>query len=119
MTQSHGEGVTLAAETATGSRVVSWAREVLDLEGAAILQLKDRIGKEFEAAIQALSEARGQILTLGVGKSGLVAKKIAATLTSTGTPSTFVHPVDAVHGDLGIVSPLFERRSAATSAWWR
>jgi arabinose-5-phosphate isomerase len=105
MTRTHGEGVTLAAETASGSRVVSWAREVLDLEGAAILQLKDRIGKEFEAAVQALSEARGQILTLGVGKSGLVAKKIAATLTSTGSPSTFVHPVDAVHGDLGIVSP--------------
>jgi arabinose-5-phosphate isomerase len=97
--------VTLAAETETGSRVVAWAREVLDLEGAAILQLKDRIGKEFEASVQTLSEARGQILTLGVGKSGLVAKKIAATLTSTGTPATFVHPVDAVHGDLGIVSP--------------
>lgn len=105
MTRTHGEGATLAAERATGSSVVAWAREVLDLEGAAILQLRDRVGKEFEAAVQSLSEARGQILTLGVGKSGLVAKKIAATLTSTGTPSTFVHPVDAVHGDLGIVSP--------------
>jgi arabinose-5-phosphate isomerase len=104
MTRARGEGVTLAAETGTASKVVAWAREVLDLEGAAVLQLKPRIGKEFEAAVSALSEARGQILTLGVGKSGLVAKKIAATLTSTGSPATFVHPVDAVHGDLGIVA---------------
>jgi arabinose-5-phosphate isomerase len=99
------EGVTLATEAAAREGVLAWAREVLELEGAAVLQLKNRIGKEFEAAVQTLSEARGQVLTLGVGKSGLVAKKIAATLTSTGTPSTFVHPVDAVHGDLGIVSP--------------
>jgi arabinose-5-phosphate isomerase len=84
--------------------VIAWAREVLDLEGEAVLALKPRIGPEFEAAVRAIASAKGQILTLGVGKSGLVAKKIAATLTSTGTPATFVHPADAVHGDLGIVS---------------
>jgi arabinose-5-phosphate isomerase len=104
VTQDGGESVTLTAESRAASQVVSWAREVLDVEGAAVLQLKSRIGKEFEAAVRALAEARGQVLALGVGKSGLVAKKIAATLTSTGTPATFVHPVDAVHGDLGIVS---------------
>jgi arabinose-5-phosphate isomerase len=84
--------------------VIAWAREVLDLEGEAVLALKPRVGPEFEAAVRAVASAKGQILTLGVGKSGLVAKKIAATLTSTGTPATFVHPADAVHGDLGIVS---------------
>jgi len=104
MTQTKGEGAALAAEARTRSSIGEWAREVLDLEGAAVTQLKNRIGREFEAAVRALAQVRGQVLTLGVGKSGLVAKKIAATLTSTGTPSTFVHPVDAVHGDLGIVS---------------
>jgi len=86
------------------SRIVEWANEALTLEGEAIENLKSLLGKSFEDAVQALSRVRGQILTMGVGKSGLVAKKIAATLTSTGTPSVFVHPVDAVHGDLGIVS---------------
>ena len=84
--------------------IIAWAREVLDLEERAIRGLKPLIDEQFEGAVQALSKVRGQILTLGVGKSGLVAKKIAATLTRTGTPSPFIHPVDAVHGDLGIVS---------------
>ena len=86
------------------SEIIQWAREVVDAEERAIRGLKPLIDAPFEGAVQALSKIRGQILTLGVGKSGLVAKKIAATLTSTGTPATFVHPVDAVHGDLGIVS---------------
>ena len=86
------------------STLIDWAREVLSLEGEAVLALKSLIGSSFEGAVRALSNVKGQVLTTGVGKSGLVAKKIAATLTSTGTPATFVHPVDAVHGDLGIVS---------------
>jgi arabinose-5-phosphate isomerase len=102
---TRAEGDVVVSETRVEPRVVEWAREVLELEGAAVLQLKNRIDRNFEAAVHALAKARGQVLTLGVGKSGLVAKKIAATLTSTGTPATFVHPVDAVHGDLGIVSP--------------
>jgi arabinose-5-phosphate isomerase len=85
--------------------LAAWAREVLEREGEAVLALRDRVGPAFEAAARALAQVQGQILTSGVGKSGLVAKKIAATLTSTGSPATFVHPVDAVHGDLGIVSP--------------
>jgi arabinose-5-phosphate isomerase len=104
MRRSEGDGVAVS-ETRVEPRVVEWAREVLELEGAAVIQLKNRIDSSFEAAVHALAKVRGQVLTLGVGKSGLVAKKIAATLTSTGTPATFVHPVDAVHGDLGIVSP--------------
>ncbi len=97
-----GELVTAGPER--GAPVADWAREVIDLEGAAVLALKDRVGPEFERAVRALARVEGQVVTSGVGKSGLVAKKIAATLTSTGTPATFVHPVDAVHGDLGIVT---------------
>jgi len=94
----------MAPSRVDSARVSEWGREVLEAEGRAILSLKDRIGKEFERAVQLLLEVQGQVLTSGVGKSGLVAKKIAATLTSTGTPATFVHPVDAIHGDLGIVT---------------
>jgi len=92
------------AHLQASSEIITWAREVVDAEERAIRGLKPLIDAPFEGAVQALSKIRGQILTLGVGKSGLVAKKIAATLTSTGTPATFIHPVDAVHGDLGIVS---------------
>ncbi len=94
----------LAPARPDSARVPEWGREVLEAEGRAILALKERIGKDFERAVQMLLEVRGQVLTSGVGKSGLVAKKIAATLTSTGTPASFVHPVDAIHGDLGIVT---------------
>jgi len=94
----------LATVSVEPGTLAAWAREVLELEGDAVLALRERIGDGFEAAARALARVRGQVLTSGVGKSGLVAKKIAATLTSTGTPATFVHPVDAVHGDLGIVS---------------
>ena len=94
----------MAPSRVDSARVSEWGREVLEAEGRAVLDLKDHIGKEFERAIQLLLEVQGQVLTSGVGKSGLVAKKIAATLTSTGTPATFVHPVDAIHGDLGIVT---------------
>jgi arabinose-5-phosphate isomerase len=94
----------LASNRADLTPVSEWGRQVLEAEGRAILSLKERIGKDFERAIQLLLEVQGQVVTSGVGKSGLVAKKIAATLTSTGTPANFVHPVDAIHGDLGIVS---------------
>lgn len=104
MTRAVSGAITTETKSRTSPAVVEWAREVLEIEGDALSQLKDRIGREFEAAVHALAQVKGQVLTLGVGKSGLVAKKIAATLTSTGTPATFVHPVDAVHGDLGIVS---------------
>ena len=63
----------------------------------------DRIGPEFERAVLCLNEARGKVITTGLGKSGIVAGKISATLSSTGTPSIFIHPVEAMHGDLGII----------------
>jgi arabinose-5-phosphate isomerase len=104
MTRSISQDRVQESSITSGSQVVAWAREVLALEADAITGLGPLIGDEFAGAVRALSMVRGRVLTTGVGKSGLVAKKIAATLTSTGTPAHFVHPVDAVHGDLGIVS---------------
>lgn len=73
------------------------------MEAAAVAALEDRLGEAFVRAAEAVLDATGRVLVSGVGKSGIVARKIAATLTSTGTPAIFLHPVDALHGDLGIV----------------
>src|SRR5213078_4040747 len=78
-------------------------RQVLALEAAAIRAVAERLGPPFAAAVRLLAGARGRLIVSGVGKSGLIARKIAATLTSTGTPASFLHPVDSLHGDLGIV----------------
>jgi len=80
------------------------AREVLNIEAQAILDLVDRIGPEFERAARMILEAKGRVILTGMGKSGLVARKISATLNSTGTPSLFLHPAEAIHGDLGMVT---------------
>ena len=79
-------------------------KEVLKIEAQAILDLVERIGPEFEEAIQMILKAKGRVILTGMGKSGLVARKIAATLNSTGTPSLFLHPAEATHGDLGMVT---------------
>ena len=77
------------------------ARETLRLEAGAIAALETRLGPSFVQAIEYLFECRGRAIVTGMGKSGLVGRKIAATLTSTGTPSVFLHPADGVHGDAG------------------
>lgn len=79
------------------------ARKVIRQEAAAVAALEDRIGDAFLRAVGLIHEAPGRVIVSGIGKSGLVARKIAATLTSTGTPATFLHPVEGMHGDLGIV----------------
>ncbi|MGE0442966.1 MAG: SIS domain-containing protein [Gemmatimonadales bacterium] len=78
-------------------------RRVLALEAAAVARAADRLDDRFAAAVDLLGAAGGRLIVAGVGKSGLVARKIAATLTSTGTAASFLHPVDSLHGDLGIV----------------
>jgi len=83
--------------------LVERGRRVLALEAAAIRGVAERLGPPFAAAVRMLAGARGRLIVSGVGKSGLIARKIAATLTSTGTPASFLHPVDSLHGDLGIV----------------
>jgi arabinose-5-phosphate isomerase len=79
------------------------ARRVIRQEAAAVAALEARIGDQFAGAVEAILAASGRVIVSGVGKSGIIARKIAATLTSTGTPATFLHPVEALHGDLGIV----------------
>lgn len=84
--------------------VIKQAKEVLKIEAQGILSLVDRVGPEFEKAIETIMKAKGRVILAGMGKSGLVARKIAATLNSTGTPSQFLHPAEAIHGDLGMVT---------------
>jgi arabinose-5-phosphate isomerase len=83
--------------------VLEQGRRVLRMEARAVTEMEARVDGAFVAAVQAVLAAQGRVLVAGVGKSGIVARKIAATLTSTGTPATFLHPVEALHGDLGIV----------------
>lgn len=77
-------------------------QRVLRLEAEAIATTASRLGDEFTNAVELIAKSRGRVIVCGVGKSGLIGRKIAATLTSTGTPATFLHPADSVHGDLGI-----------------
>ncbi len=85
-------------------QLVARGQRVLALEAAAVQRLADRLGPAFAQAIEILKAAEGRVIVSGVGKSGLIARKIAATFTSTGTPATFLHPIDSLHGDLGRVS---------------
>lgn len=78
-------------------------RRVLALEADAIRRVAEHLGPAFAAAVKLLAAASGRLIVSGLGKSGLVARKIAATLTSTGSPASFLHPVDSLHGDLGLV----------------
>jgi len=82
---------------------IETARRVLALAAAALGDLAERVGPEFERAVELLDEVEGRVIASGIGKSGIVARKIAGTLTSTGTPCTFIHPVESLHGDLGLI----------------
>jgi arabinose-5-phosphate isomerase len=79
------------------------ARKVLETEAAAILALVDRLDARFDDAVQLLRQCKGRVILTGMGKSGIICQKIAATLTSTGTPAQFLHPAEAIHGDLGMI----------------
>jgi arabinose-5-phosphate isomerase len=89
--------------SASDQDILAAGRRVIAIEAEALAALEQRLGGEFVRASRLLAGARGRILVTGLGKSGHVARKIAATLTSTGSPATFLHPVEALHGDLGIV----------------
>jgi arabinose-5-phosphate isomerase len=86
------------------SGLIQQAREVLQIEAQGVLGLIERIGPEFEQAVEMILNSKGRVIFTGIGKSGIVGRKIIATLNSTGTPSLFLHPVEAVHGDLGVVT---------------
>ena len=85
------------------SELIGLGRQVLELEATEIAATARRLDQRFARAVQLLAEAKGRVIVSGVGKSGLIARKLAATLTSTGTPASYLHPVDSLHGDLGIV----------------
>ena len=83
---------------------IELAKEVLQVEAEGILAVRDRLGAEFARAIDLIMACPSRLVVTGIGKSGLVGQKITATLNSTGTPSFFLHPVEAMHGDLGMVA---------------
>lgn len=85
--------------------ILETARKVLRSESDAIAGLIDRIGPDFLRAIDLMASCKGRIVLTGMGKSGIICRKIAATLSSTGVPSFFLHPAEAIHGDLGMVVP--------------
>jgi arabinose-5-phosphate isomerase len=93
----------VGAGTALSADVLARGRRVLELESSAIGEAASRLGDEFTAAVEMIAGCNGRVIVCGVGKSGLIGRKIAATLTSTGTPAVFLHAADSAHGDLGIV----------------
>jgi len=82
---------------------IKHAREVIAIEMQSLELLSKHIDKQFDSAIQSILKTKGRLVVTGVGKSGIIGKKISATLSSTGTPSMFLHPVEAFHGDLGML----------------
>jgi len=87
------------------TETVARGRRVIHLEMEALLEVERRLGEGFAAAVDLIVQSTGRVIVAGVGKSGLIGRKIAATLTSTGTPATFLHPTEGLHGDLGMVGP--------------
>ena len=86
------------------SKVIRLAKEVLRMEALAISRLRSRIGKDFETVVQWMADCKGRVILTGMRKPGFIARKIAATMASTGTPAFFLHPAEAVHGDFGMVT---------------
>ncbi|MFM8339464.1 MAG: SIS domain-containing protein, partial [Fluviibacter sp.] len=86
------------------TRILTLARAVLRTEADALIELEPKLGDAFVQAVRALHDAPGRVIVSGMGKSGHVARKMAATFASTGTPAYFVHPAEASHGDLGMIT---------------
>lgn len=91
--------------TLSDTELISEAHRVLALEGRELAAADARLGPAFAQAVRLIAKMRGRLIVSGVGKSGIIGRKIAATMTSTGTPASYLHPVDSLHGDLGIVGP--------------
>ena len=90
-------------KTAAEPACIAYAKEVFSVEAAAIAELANRLDGNFSEAIEKILACKGRIVVCGIGKSGIIGKKISGTLTSTGTPSFFMHPAEAFHGDLGMI----------------
>jgi len=91
--------------TKTSDMIRETAARVLRIEGEAVSAMADALPEDFEAAVEAILAVKGRVILSGMGKSGHIARKICATLASTGTPSYYVHPAEASHGDLGMITP--------------
>ncbi len=85
-------------------QMIETGKEVLEIEARAILRSIEKLDSKFENAVEILFHTKGRVIVTGMGKSGIIGKKISATMTSTGTPSIFLHPSDALHGDMGIIN---------------
>ena len=85
-------------------RILAMADRVLRLEAESITALRQRLDDRFVKAVELVRGCRGRVIVTGMGKSGLVGRKIAATLASTGTPAYFLHPAEGVHGDIGMMA---------------
>ena len=83
------------------SRLSDMGREVLEKEARSILEVKERLDEAFDRAIEAISACRGRVVFSGMGKAGLIAKKVASTFSSIGIPSLYLHPAESIHGELG------------------
>jgi arabinose-5-phosphate isomerase len=94
----------LQPQAASDAAILELARSVLDIEADAVRGLKSRLGLPFVAAHRLILGTRGRVVVTGMGKSGHVGNKIASTLASTGTPAFFMHPAEASHGDLGMIT---------------
>ncbi len=92
-----------ATRSGGASKIIARGQRVIAVERDALAATRDRLDESFAHAVEILRDSTGRVIVSGVGKSGLIGRKIAATFTSTGTPATFLHPADSVHGDLGIV----------------
>jgi arabinose-5-phosphate isomerase len=86
------------------AQAIRLAQETFEIEAAAVDGLRHRVGESFARAVQMILNVRGRVVVMGMGKSGHIGRKIAATLASTGTPAMFVHPAEASHGDLGMIT---------------
>ena len=87
------------------ARALTMAQETLSIEAQAVTAMAQRLGDSFSRAVASVLACRGRVVVMGMGKSGHIGRKIAATLASTGTPAMFVHPAEASHGDMGMITP--------------
>jgi arabinose-5-phosphate isomerase len=104
LSDTRGRGDGFVPDKFDAARAVALAQRTFDIEAQALIGLKARLGDDFGRAVRAMLACRGRVVVMGMGKSGHIGRKIAATLASTGTPALFVHPAEASHGDLGMVT---------------
>ena len=99
----HSGRMTNAQQAGSEHPSLAEAKRVLEVEAAAILSVIKHLDDTFVSVVELLNSSRGRVITMGLGKSGIICKKISATMASTGTPSFFLHPTEAIHGDLGMI----------------